>query len=175
MQCKNNYILKINSNKNKLKYRNYGGIYIMKNNYEEAYSEVWEVLKYIPKEDYDKIPKKTIKLIHDYRSENTKFEYNVALPFDKQNISKDAKVILGILYRNCWATQEEKIQITKREKQRLVEKENEKREKYHPDNLFKNKEEKISNELQENHYLVVPDKWYKRIITKIKSFFKINR
>ena len=68
-------------------------------NYEEAYAEVIEVLNYIPMNEYKKIPKKYIVFMEENSSENSSFVYNIALPFDKQNISNTAKNILGMLFR----------------------------------------------------------------------------
>ena len=83
-------------------------------NYSSAYSEVLEVLKYLPKEDYDKIPSKTIDLLEANCDENSDFVYNIALPFDKQNISKEAKSILALLYRTSWITEKIVLQKKKR-------------------------------------------------------------
>ena len=68
-------------------------------NYEEAYAEVIEVLNYIPMNEYKKIPKKYIVFMEENCSENSSFTYNVALPFEKQNISDTAKNILGMIFR----------------------------------------------------------------------------
>ena len=68
-------------------------------NYSIAYAEVLEVLKYISLEDYNKIPQKYITFLEENADENCLFEYNVALPFDKQNISGDAKNVLGMIFR----------------------------------------------------------------------------
>lgn len=69
------------------------------NNFEKAYSEVLEILKYIPLNDYNKIPQKYIKHLEENCDENSEFVYNVALPFDKQEISENAKDILGMILK----------------------------------------------------------------------------
>lgn len=91
----------------------------MDKNYVDAYSEVLEVLRYIPKEDYKKIPIKTIQLLKANSNEKNDFVYNSALPFNKQNISKDARIILAILYRNCWITEKDKKQLEQEEKEHI--------------------------------------------------------
>lgn len=144
----------------------------MKKDYSDAYGEVLEVLKYIPREDYNKIPKKTINLLEQSSNEKSAFTYNIALPFDKQELSKDAKVILAILFRNCWITVEEKKELMQNEKEQLEKIEQEKREKYNPENLFEKREKEIVKELEENHYLAVQEKWYEKILSKLKNLFK---
>lgn len=146
----------------------------MKKDYSEAYSEVLEVIKYIPKEDYNKIPPKMIQLFKSNCDENSEFTYNVALPFEKQNLSKDAKLILAIIFRNCWITLEQKRELSVKEKEHLEKIENEKREKYNPDEIFKKRETQIKKELEENHFLEVvkEEKWYKKLWSRIKNIFK---
>lgn len=143
----------------------------MKKDYANAYSEVVEVLKYISKEDYQKIPKKIIKILEENRNEKSEFLYNAGVPFEKQEISKDAKIILAIIYRNCWAAEKEKEEIAKKEKAREIEIQQKKREKHNPDEIFKKREKSVIQELEENHYLVEKEKWYLKILKKLKRFF----
>lgn len=60
-------------------------------NYANAYTEVLEILKYIPKEDYNKIPKNKIELYETYSNKNYNFIYNPDKTLDEQNVSKIAK------------------------------------------------------------------------------------
>ena len=148
----------------------------MRKDYAKAYSEVLEVLKYIPKEDYDKIPSKMLQLMQAKCDENSKFTYNVALPFEKQNLSKDAKLILAMIFRNCWITQEQKVELAIKEKEFLAEKEKEKREKYSMDKIFNSEKQEESSyikEVQEDNSLdVQKEKWYIKIFNKIINIFK---
>lgn len=68
-----------------------------KGKYSIAYAEVLEVLKYISENDYNKIPKKYIAYFKENADENCMFTYNVALPFNKQDISEDAKNLLAMI------------------------------------------------------------------------------
>ena len=67
-----------------------------------AYSEVIEVLRYIPEEDYNKVSIKLIKFLEENANENSDFTYNMALPFNKQKISREAKTILAIICKLYW-------------------------------------------------------------------------
>ena len=137
----------------------------MKKDYAEAYSEVLEVLKYIDRNEYSKIPKSTIQLLESNCNENSNFTYNIALPFDKQNISNDAKLILAIIYRNCWISQEEKQEILDKQKEYLSYIESKKKS---ADEIFENRNENIVEELQKNNYLPVKQKWYQKILSNIR-------
>lgn len=140
----------------------------MEKSYTNAYCEVLEVLKYIPKEDYDKVPTKMIQLMEANYDQTNQFTYNVAIPFDKQEISEEAKLILAVLYRNCWITEEEKRNLKEKEIKDLREKQ----EKYNPDKLFIKETEKIEQELEEHNELVVQEKkWYQKLLNSIHKFF----
>ena len=70
--------------------------------YAEAYTEVLEVLKYIPTEDYNKIPKKFITFMKENCDEKSTFKYNIALPFEKQELSNKAKNVLALISKLFW-------------------------------------------------------------------------
>lgn len=73
--------------------------------YANAYSEVLEILKYIPVEDYNKIPKNKIELFKTNANNDYSFKYNPNKTLDEQNVSKTAKAIIAILFRDYWATE----------------------------------------------------------------------
>ncbi len=145
-------------------------------NYEEAYVEVIEVLKYIPMSEYKKIPKRYIIFMEENCSENSTFVYNIALPFDKQNISDTAKNILGMIFRLFIIGQLQKEELNNKDKARKKQEELEQYIKYNPDNLFKNKkdnqhkvEETITEEIALAEY---KESLFKKIWNKILSIFK---
>ena len=110
-------------------------------NYEEAYAEVIEVLNYIPMNEYKKIPKKYIVFMEENCSENSSFTYNIALPFEKQNISDTGKNIIGMIFRLFFIEQSKKKELNNKEQEKKKQEELEKYIKYNPDNLFKDKKE----------------------------------
>lgn len=107
------------------------------NTYACSYTEVLEILKHIPKEQYDKIPKEKI----EYYEKNKDNEYicifNESTDIDM--ISRKAKSILINLYKNYIAGNQEKQKIEEKLRLNEIKQELEKAEKYNPNNLFKNK------------------------------------
>lgn len=79
--------------------------------YANAYSEVLEILKYIPIEDYDKIPKNRINLFKIYANKDYAFCYDTTKTLDEQKVSKIAKGIIAILFRDYWAIEIQKEKI----------------------------------------------------------------
>ena len=84
--------------------------------YAIAYKEVSEILKYIPIFDYEKIPREKIELYKKMQDRDYHFKYNPLKTLDEQNVSKQAKIIIGLLFRDYWATQEQKSKIVPKQK-----------------------------------------------------------
>ena len=104
--------------------------------YSNAYTEVLEILKYVKKEDYEKIPKEIINIFKKQSNKNYNFKFDITKKINDQEILYKTKIILAILFRDYWATDRQKEIILSKEKfdRSLIE--NEKREKYNPDKLF---------------------------------------
>ena len=140
--------------------------------YANAYVEVLEILKYIPTRDYNKIPKSKIKLFTTNANSNYKFNYDLDKTLDEQDVSKIAKGIIAILFRDYWATDEQRQKIiTKQNYDRnQIEKNN--RLKYNPDNVFKNKSNVSNNiEYQSMKLTKYKEDLLSRLLKKIKKIF----
>ncbi len=141
-----------------------------------AYSEVLEILKYIPKEDYDKIPKDKIKLFNTNANKNYKFQYNPLITLDNQNVSKRTKAIIAILFRDYWATEKQREMIIRKQKYDIEKLEEEKKERYNTKDLFKNNisiKEDIQKdlEIQEKQISVHKKTFLARIARIIEKIF----
>ena len=85
--------------------------------YANAYTEVLDILKYISKEDYEKIPKSKIKVFEENSNKNYNFTYDENKTLDEQNVSEITKVIIAILFRDYWATKEQRYIIIKKQQE----------------------------------------------------------
>ena len=143
--------------------------------YSKAFSEVLEVLKYIPKEEYEKIPLDIIGLMEDNCLKDYKVEYNPGMTLSEQNFLEETKYIIAIFFRDYWATDIQKNKILLKEQQDAYLENLEKEKKFNTD-IFENKLKnvEIENKQKENNQLAIieKDNIFKRIITKIKSYFK---
>ena len=154
--------------------------------YANAYSEVLEILKYIPVEDYKKIPERKIELYKKNANKDYIFNYNPEKTLNEQNVSKIAKGIIAILFRDYWATEEQRETILAMQKVERINIEKIKRERYNPDNIFKPKNnnqnigfDNIQNnmeDLNKNSLIEFENKKsisiFKKIIDKIKNIIK---
>ena len=118
---------------------------MMSNNYAKAYKELLEIIKHFPLEEYNKIPKEKIKFYEENMDKNYNFTINPEIDLKVQNVSKEAGAILVTLFRDYFATEEQKQKIE--ELIILNEKKSEitKRKKYNPNNLFKKRNSNSSN------------------------------
>lgn len=144
--------------------------------YANAYSEVLEILKYISKEDYNKIPKDKINLFENNCNKDYKFTYDTNKTLDEQNISKKTKTIIAILFRDYWATDVQREKIKAKENYDRNLKKQEIENKYNTDNLFKRNNnfetENISND--NNKIIVYKEHLIRRIFNKIINWIKFK-
>lgn len=144
--------------------------------YANAYSEVLEILKYISKEDYEKIPNSKIELFETNHNKEYIFKYNPNKTLDEQNVSKTAKAIIAILFKDYWATELQKEKIIAKQNYDRMQLEEKKKERYNSDNIFKNNEKKINLDgtKQEQKLALIEInniKWYKKVWKFITRFF----
>lgn len=145
--------------------------------YANAYSEVLEILKYISKEDYEKIPNSKIELFETNYNKDYIFKYNPNKTLDEQNVSKTAKAIIAILFRDYWATEIQKEKIISKQNYDRMKLEEERKARYNSNNLFKNNEKRIimdNTEKEEELALIETSdiKWYKKVWRFLTEFLK---
>jgi hypothetical protein len=142
--------------------------------YAKAYKEVLEIIKHFPEDEYNKIPKEKINFFEKNADKNYNFIINPNIDLDKQNISKEADAIIIDIFLNYFATENQKDKINKILEYNEYKLEEEKREKYKPDNIFKNIKEPICKEEKNISSMieVKKEKWYQKIFKLIKNLFK---
>ena len=145
--------------------------------YANAYSEVLEILKYISKEDYEKIPNSKIELFETNYNKDYIFKYNPNKTLDEQNVSKTAKAIIAILFRDYWATEIQKEKIISKQNYDRMKLEEERKARYNSNNLFKNNEKRLimdNTEKEEELALIETSdiKWYKKVWRFLTEFLK---
>ncbi len=146
--------------------------------YANAYSEVLEILNYVSKEDYNKIPESMIELFKKNNNKNYKFKYNSSKTLDEQNVSKKAKIIIAILFRDYWATEKQREKILAKERYDIQKIEQEKYEKYNSENIFKNKSDTDCKLVSSDLVIQGKESMYIKFISIIKQllgkFFSKN-
>ena len=139
----------------------------MEKKYAKAYTEVLELLKHIPKEEYNRIPETEIQFYENNCDKNYKFIYDETVELKDQKISKEANAVIIAMYMNYFANEKQKEIIDEVLKQNSINQEIEKKEKYNTENIFKEKnQENLPIQVSEKKENII-----KRIINKIKGLF----
>ena len=140
--------------------------------YQRAFCEVLEILRYIPKLDYEKIPLEIIEVMEDNCCKGYNIKYNPLISLQEQNSAEEARIIIAIFFRDYWATEEQKKKILLKEKIDFEKIEEEKRNKYNIENIFQNKKyndlEYIEN-IMNTQMIVKKENFWVKILTKLKK------
>ena len=141
--------------------------------YAKALTEVYIVLQNSEKEIQDKIPEK----FKTFLTENMEKEYKPTIDFSNENwddsILEETQAILALIYRDYIVSEEERKELLEEEAKEEERIEQELREKYNPDNIFKNNinTKEDENIVEEKSIAVIEEKWYKKIFNIIKKIF----
>ncbi len=102
--------------------------------YKRAYTEVIEIIKYFPNEEYAKIPLEKINYYKENMDKDYNFKINPNIELEKQNISREANAILVTLFNDYFATDRQKEILNNLLKQNQQILEELKQEKYNMEN-----------------------------------------
>lgn len=144
--------------------------------YKDAFVEVDALIEASKQEEKEKISENFRKFIKEKKSKDYKFEIDKNLSLSEQNLMQETKIILSLIYRSYFCTEEERRRLTIKDEEEKEKKERELREKYNTDNLFNKERKNVTVEpKEENKEIVIYDKntnWFKNIINIIKEKFK---
>lgn len=104
--------------------------------YENAYAELLEILKYVSEEDFNKIPKDKIEIMKENANKDHKFKYDPNKTLDENNVSELTKRFIAMIFRDYWATDAQRKKILEIQNYVRMKSEEEKRKKFDPNNIF---------------------------------------
>lgn len=143
----------------------------MNDTYGCSYVEVLEILKHIPKEDYEKIPKEKIEFYKNNMDKDYVYIYDT---FKSKTLRKTDAILIN-LYKNYIAEDDEKEKIQQILKLNEMKAEQEKNKKFSSDNIFNNKYIEIeNNNVNSLSKVEYKETIFKKIINKIKKIFHIS-
>lgn len=134
----------------------------------QAYSEIDTFIELLDEYSKNKIPQKLRKVFKMEKDKEYKKNINPNIPIKEQNLKKETLALIAMLNLQYWCEDEN-------EKQRLkaiyaeneIKYQDELREKYNPDNLFKNKQKEIKEKIEEIAMIEYKED---SLFTKIKEF-----
>ena len=145
--------------------------------YSEAAVEVLDILNHTNKEDVARIPQNFIKFLTNISSKSYKVKFNYEQPINGLNLKKQTKELLGFIYITWWCDKEEREKYKKLIQESNIKNE-EIKEKYNVNDIFKNKKEKQEHKIIQNENVMKTsiaeykkENIFKRVLNKILSFF----
>ena len=142
--------------------------------YSIAISEVLDILKNTNEKDVNKISPEFMSFLKDNASKEyiSKFDYTNSI--ESLELSEKAIGILSVINSKFWCTPEQKEDFDIILNNNENKYQSELREKYNPDNLFKNKVSQIETVENSVDMVEYKESIFKRFINKIKSIFKMK-
>lgn len=161
-------------------------ITVSEKEYKCAYKEVYMIIESSDDEIRNKIPEDKIEFYKSHMDDGHEFELDFDKDLSEQNLLYPTRCILANLFRDYIATEDDRAEIIKQEQEELKEIENKKREKYNPNDVFKNnpksKKEKTKIQAEEiktrtdmiiqNENISWFEKFKNKIIELINGIFK---
>ena len=111
----------------------------MDDNFAKACKEIVEILKFVPNKDLLKIPKEIRDMFEDEMDQNYNFSIDTQKNIEEQKLLDETKAILLNIFRDYWATPYQRERIIERQNYDRNITEQQKREKYNPNDIFKRK------------------------------------
>lgn len=142
--------------------------------YSNSLYQINEILKYMTPNLKARIPKKVISYFENNKSQEYSWTIDKALPLEKQDLLPTTKEILTVLYRDFICDDIERVKLEKTLSDNEIKYQEELREKYNPDNIFKDRQKatETTEKLEENIEIVAyKESFFSKIISKIKLIF----
>lgn len=145
----------------------------------ETYSEVYSILNMLGETYIIKIPSKLYQMIKEEKLNEYNPKYDSTLALEQPNIKNETLSMIALFHLNYWCdSQEEKQELKDLFNENEIKYQEELKEKYSPDNLFKKYKEEVAKDTQTttNEVAIVKYKEnvFKKIINKILSLFKLR-
>lgn len=150
----------------------------MEDNYNKAFREVVEILKHVPEESVQKIPQDMRDMFEEEMDKNYKFEVKDNVEFEDLELLDETRAILANVFRDYWATPYQRERILEKEQYDRQKINEEKQQKYNPNNLFSRKNINDTEELKNTNSENLPaevkkEKFYHKLINFIRKIFKM--
>lgn len=129
--------------------------------YARSFAEVYAIINQMPEEIKNKIPNAFKKFISEEKSK----EYNpsIEIPIDDTRLMPETIVIMGMIYRDFLAPEDEKIELLERDRVELEKYEERLKQAYSIDKMFHSREKKE---------LAIVEYKKDNIFIRIKNFIK---
>ena len=109
----------------------------------EAAVEFNSILEYTSEDLKNKIPKKFLDFLQSIQSKTYKFEYDKTKKLDEQKLKPKTRGLIALVYQDYICNEAEKEEYIQKSQKLIKQIEESKREKYNPNDIFKDKKIEI--------------------------------
>lgn len=146
-------------------------------NYQNAYKEVYTILRSLDEEELKKIPPKVIYAIKNSMNDDYEYEFDEDIDLSEQAMLSETKATLFNIFRDYLSTPEQKAKIIQMQNENREKINNRKNEIYKSTDIFKNKKiaetDNYDNNPNTQMSAINKSKWYEKIINILKKIFNI--
>ncbi len=139
-------------------------------NINQAFSEVYDIINHLDTKLYNKIPMSFIEMIKANKDNTYQPKINYNLSINKQNLLKDTRTILSLIYRDYICSDEKREELKYNDIMELKKQLEENAKEFNYDDIFKKKKEEVSIKLN-NEIVQYKEKFFTKLINRIKKFF----
>lgn len=159
---------------------------MVSNTYREAFAEILIILNNAPEEEKKLIPQQFLEFINNNASQEYKINFDKNTKIEDLNLKKETKGLLSVIYYSYLCPADEKQEYIKLLENNQKKYDKELHEKYSVDNIFQNNNTNNNintninlsadaKESEEQALVEYKESFFRKVINKIKSFFKINK
>lgn len=135
-----------------------------------VYSETYAILQLLQEEFLSKIPTNLIEILKTEKDDTYNVNINPNIPLEEQDLHPDTISLLAMLKVDYWCDDEkEKQELLEIFNKNEEEEQNNLREQYNPDNLFK-KTTNIEEKTEDNQLIQYKESGIKKFLNKLFSF-----
>ena len=141
------------------------------NEYRIATTEVLCILEYLPKEMKENIPANFLKFLNEQSLPDYKPNFDYSQGLDNIKLRNKTKALLAMIYRNYISTEKERAEYDEILDKNEKVYQNELKEKYNSDNLFKKERNKNNFTSDEVQLVEYKESFFTKIFNMIKKLF----
>ncbi len=138
------------------------------NVYKNSFKEVYEILQNTEYELVKKIPFKFINFLECNMNKEYQTKIDNTVELDKQLILPETENILSLIYRNYWATEEEKANFSNKDKNEYIGQEF-KGNNIHE--IFEQRKNRNNVNIDNNLMVLKEESFISKIFNRILNFF----
>ena len=140
--------------------------------YKKCLVELYEILKYLAEEEFEKIPKDIIKAIEKEKDTQYVWKYDESKSLNEQNINRQTIAILSYINMKYLLNEEQKKVMKQLHDFNTEKDEDYKSKKYKYNDIFINKNSKQNESMLIE---IKEDRWYKKVFLFFRQIFKVKR